>query len=51
MKARWLSAKERAAAKVVAEQLMDKQADDIKTRAERCNAQCWAVSGYGQPCD
>lgn len=34
MKARWLSAKERAAAKVVAEQLMDKQADDIKTRAE-----------------
>lgn len=34
MKARWLSAKERAAAKVVAEQIMDKQADDIKTRAE-----------------
>ena len=30
MKARWLSAKERAAAKVVAEQIMDKQADDIK---------------------
>ena len=34
MKAHYLSARERAAAKVVAEQLMDKQADDIKTRAE-----------------
>lgn len=34
MRAHYLSAKERRAAKVVASQLMDKQADDIKTRAE-----------------
>lgn len=34
MKAHYLSAKERKAAKVVAEQLMDDQAEDIKKRAE-----------------
>lgn len=34
MRAHYLSAKERKAAKVVASQLMDKQANDIKIRSE-----------------